>query len=164
MFYLFYGLIFLAAALQLQHYMPLLPDPMATHFDFAGNPNGWMTKKGFSLFYAAFLPVMTGIFTLVGILIRRMPDKLINIPHKAYWLAPERREKSMQSLQNMNNAIGVVVGAFIVVLMQAVIMSNLDQYPQLGFDQLMPILGLLIAFILCKILYIRRRFRAPGER
>jgi hypothetical protein len=93
-----------------------------------------------------------------------MPDKLINIPHKAYWLAPERREKSMQSLQNMNNAIGVVVGAVIVVLMQAVIMSNLDQYPQLGFDQLMPILGLLIAFILCKILYIRRRFRAPGER
>lgn len=164
MFYFFYGIIFLIAAFQLHHYMPLLPDPMATHFDFAGTPNGWMSKEGFVLFYGLFLPFMTGVFALIGTFIRKMPDKMINIPHKAYWLAPERREKSMRSLQNMNNTIGVVVGFFIVLIMQAVIVANLEQYPQFGFDRVMSLLGILIALALFKVLYIRRRFRAPGER
>lgn len=164
MFYLLYGLIFLLAAFQMQLYLPLLPDPVATHFDFAGTPNGWMTKKQFAYFYGGFLPFITGLFALIGLLIRKMPDKMINIPHKAYWLAPERHEKTMRSLQNMNNAIGVVVGFFIVLIMQAVIVANLDRYPQLGFDRVMSLLGVMVAFALFKVLYIRRRFRAPGER
>ena len=164
MFYFFYGIIFLVAAFQLQYYIPLLPDQLATRFDFAGHPNGWMSKKGFALFYGLFLPFMIGIFALIGIFIRKMPDKIINIPHKAYWLAPERREKTMRSLQNMNNAIGTIVGFFIVLIMQAVIVANLTQYPQLGFDRITSLLGVIIALVLFKLLYIRRRFRAPGER
>jgi uncharacterized membrane protein len=164
MFYLLYGFIFLIAAFQLQYYLPQLPDPVATHFDFAGTPNGWMSKKHFAYFYGILLPLLTGIFALLGLIIRKMPDKLINIPHKAYWLAPERREKSMRSLQNMNNCTGVVVGFFVVLIMQAVIVANLERYPQLGFDRVMSLLGVLVAFALFNILYIRRRFRAPGER
>jgi Na+/melibiose symporter-like transporter len=107
---------------------------------------------------------MTGAFALAGALLKKTPDRYINIPHKGYWLAPERREKSLRSLQRMTDMIGVVIGFFIVLMMQAVIVANLDKYPQLGFDRMMPVLGILIAFILCTLLYVRRRFRAPGER
>jgi serine/threonine-protein kinase len=164
MFYFLYGIIFLIAAFQLQHYLPLLPDPMATRFEMNGTPNGWMSREGFALYYAIFLIFMTGAFALAGALLKKTPDRYINIPHKGYWLAPERREKSLRSLQRMTDMIGVVIGFFIVLMMQAVIVANLDKYPQLGFDRMMPVLGILIAFILCTLLYVRRRFRAPGER
>ncbi|HEX2752170.1 MAG TPA: DUF1648 domain-containing protein [Alphaproteobacteria bacterium] len=164
MFYFLYGIIFLTAAFQLQHYLPLLPDTMAIRFELNGTPNGWMSREGFALYYAVLLIFMTGVCAITGMFLKKMPDRLINIPHKGYWLAPERREKSLRSLQSMTDMIGVVVGFFIILMMQAVIAANLDKYPQLGFDRLMSVLGILIAFILCTLLYVRRRFRAPGER
>lgn len=164
MFYFLYGVIFLVAAFQVQHYSALLPDTMATRFDLAGDPNGWMTKRGFIMFYTALLIGMTGGFALASLWVGRLPDSKINIPHKAYWLAPERREKSIRSLRRMTDTMGVVTGFYIVLLMQAVIFTNLTDRPSIGFNQIMPSLGVLLAFTLSTLIYIRRRFRAPGTK
>lgn len=164
MLYFLYGIIFLVAAFQMQHYGAVLPDSMAIRFDLAGDPNGWMSRKAFTIYYMIFLPAMTGTFALASFFIGKLPDSKINIPHKAYWLAPERREKSIRSLRRVIDLMGVVIGFYIVLLMQVIIFINVKGSPHLGFSQLMPSLGVLLAFTLCTLLYIRRRFRAPGTK
>lgn len=75
-----------------------LPDPVAVHFDGKGIPNGWMTQEAhfaFSVMLALALPL-----SIVGIFysLRHVPTKLINIPDRDYWLAPERRSGTFDFL------------------------------------------------------------------
>ena len=53
---------------------PRLPERVATHFGFNGTPNGWMSRAA------------DAAFTL--------GTSAINIPNRAYWLAPERRRET----------------------------------------------------------------------
>ena len=80
---------------------PSLPDRLATHFDLAGNPNGWMTK---SAFYAAIIgiTILLNIWPLViPAFVAKMPA-FLNIPNKTYWLEPPaRRAQVVHKLQTI---------------------------------------------------------------
>ena len=74
-------------------YFPQLPERVATHFGIDGQPNDWMSRTAATLLLAA---VQLGVpLFLVGVtsLARRMPNSMINIPHKDYWLHPDRRRR-----------------------------------------------------------------------
>src|SRR4029078_12585355 len=66
-----------------------LPERVATHFDFRGQHDGWMSGQG----YLAFMTVFGLVFPLVPaalcLLVRLLPDSLINLPHREYWLGAE---------------------------------------------------------------------------
>ena len=68
-----------------------LPERVATHFDAAGRPNGWMTRPADITFTACLGFGLA--FVMIGLMysIRFMPASLINLPHHDYWLAAERR-------------------------------------------------------------------------
>ena len=75
-----------------------LPERMASHFGADGVANGWMTRDGYFWF-------MVGIVTFVSLTmlaafgsIRFLPNSLINIPRRDYWLAPERRDETAGAL------------------------------------------------------------------
>jgi hypothetical protein len=72
-----------------------LPAVVASHFDVAGIANGYMPR-------GSYIAVMLGVTVLVplgaifaGNRIASLPNELINLPNKGYWLAPERRTASM---------------------------------------------------------------------
>src|SRR5436305_13166641 len=71
-----------------------LPERVATHFDFRGEANGWMSKEADLLLMAA-LGVGLPLF-LIGICYatRFFPARLVNLPHREYWLAPGRRRET----------------------------------------------------------------------
>jgi len=161
--YIVYALTLAVAAFQMHHYAPLLPDKLATHFDFSGHPNGWMSQDGFFCFYAALLFTIIGIFTIMGLVMHKLPDRLINLPHKKYWLAPERRVNSIRSLQKMLHVTGAVVCVYIVILMQSVIVANLQDMPTLGPDKVFPSLGILLMFVIGTLVYTYRRFPKPPQ-
>ena len=89
--WVFLAVALLVSAVQMASYFPRLPEKLATHFDAAGNANGWMSKRGFFAFQFAMLAIMGLAFCLLPQWLNRVPNALINLPHKAYWLAPERR-------------------------------------------------------------------------
>lgn len=79
------------------HY-PRLPAEVASHFDAHGRPNGWSTKGQFS-----GLAVGTLIFVLctlapIVLVAGYAPPSLINLPHKNYWLAPERQHETRRAI------------------------------------------------------------------
>ncbi len=69
-----------------------LPERVATHFGLHGEPNGWMQKPSAVMVMGGFglgLPLLT---VVLSFLVRFVPADLVNLPHREYWLAPERRD------------------------------------------------------------------------
>ena len=77
--------------LDVAHYLPLVPDPMASHFGLSGRPNGWSSHFRMIAGLTVLVLVFAAIFA-VTFFFSRVPDRLISLPNKTYWLAPERRE------------------------------------------------------------------------
>jgi uncharacterized membrane protein len=75
-----------------------LPARVASHFDIEGRPNGWMSRDlcaGFSVGLALLLP---GIIISMMAGAGKIPVSFINLPHRDYWLAPERRQAALAIL------------------------------------------------------------------
>lgn len=75
-----------------------LPAKVASHFDIHGEPNGWMSREtcvGFTVGLGILLPALiVGVMGGAG----RIPVSFINLPHRDYWLAPERRQAALALL------------------------------------------------------------------
>ncbi len=75
-----------------------LPQHVASHFDFQGQPDGWMSRNdlvGFTVGLGIFMPaVLVGLMASAG----RIPVHLVNLPNRDYWLAPERRKETSSVL------------------------------------------------------------------
>ena len=79
------------AMLHIGFYYPALPAQMASHFGPNGEANGYMTKLGFAAFYVVMMAFYAALFAGIGGLLKVLPVNSINLPHKEYWLAPERK-------------------------------------------------------------------------
>lgn len=97
---IFLTIVFLA---QLAYFYPQLPEPVASHFNYLGEPDGWMSKGGFLVFQTLLLIFILGITSLTQILFNHLPDAFINIPNKNYWLAPERRAEALRKFAETGN-------------------------------------------------------------
>jgi uncharacterized membrane protein len=86
------------SAADFAYYYDQLPPRMACHFDLQGNANGWMTKQQFFGFDQIIFAVLAVVLTVVTWLLRAVPSSSINVPHKEYWLAPEREAELVRPL------------------------------------------------------------------
>jgi uncharacterized membrane protein len=94
-----------------------LPERVASHFDFAGNPNGWTTRDGFLATYGIMVTA-TGLLLLGGaLLMRRVPATMINLPNRDYWLDPARRGEALGYLETWMLWFGVATTAFLMAMM-----------------------------------------------
>lgn len=67
---------------------------VATHFNLAGNPNGWMTQSQSSLIWLTTGVGLPLFLATTGYLVRFLPVDLLNLPNREYWLAEGRRQES----------------------------------------------------------------------
>jgi serine/threonine-protein kinase len=103
----------------------VLPERVASHWDGAGNPNGYMSRDGFVSFYLWLMVGLSTLFGGIGALIRVTPDDAVNLPNKEYWLAPERREATITTITQQMNAFTIMLNAFMIGIHQLSIMANL---------------------------------------
>lgn len=155
-------LLIVAAVAQLAWLAPGMPDVVATHFDGAGTPNGWMSRAGLVGVQLTILAVMGGIFLGLPVLLDRMPTTMINIPHREHWLSPERRAGSMTALRNWM----AVVGCGVVLLLMAVTgllhQANRMTPPRLSSPMFVACLSAFLLYIGGAIVALYRRFPRPG--
>jgi len=156
-------LLLALAVIQALVYYPQLPDVVASHFDAAGNADGWMSKE-------AFFAVDLGTVALTALLFLtlprvRWPDRLINLPHKDYWLAPERREETFRTFQRQMLVFGCATLAFLLLVMQWAIEANLDGSQTLAPGPIWWLLGAYGLFTVVWLVRLLRHFyRIPRER
>ena len=98
-----------------------LPDPVASHFNARGNPDNWMDRSNYFLFTVGLALFLPGVVVGLCYAIRFMPDSVINLPRRDYWLAPGRRHETCdhvfrQSLWFACMAVAFVIGIHLIVL------------------------------------------------
>ena len=138
---------------------PPLAEPVATHFDGGGNANGWMSRNGYVVFMIAFgigLPLL--IMGLIRVAPARFPGRL-RIPNRSYWLAPERREETLQFLNAHVAWLATLMVLFVIAIHHLVLLANASQPPRLPQTPFLSLLGSFLAGLAVWIGVLWYRFR-----
>lgn len=104
---------------------PLLPDPVATHFDGGGAPNGWSSKAAFAGLSLAILALLNLVY--------------VALPH---WIA-----RTHADLRGRLLWFGVMALAFMLVISALVVRANQGGEPHLPGEIVWPLLGGYGAFV-----------------
>jgi uncharacterized membrane protein len=143
------------------YFYPVIPDCMAVHFNASGTADVWGSKTHFFLTFGVMITMMAVLFGGLGALIRRLPDALITLPNKDYWLAPERREQTHERISDQL----LIIGSLTLLLMDGILYlslsANLRGGPAISAEWLW---GMIIVFIIINIVWtvnILRSFRRP---
>lgn len=125
------GLAVLFALLHAWQLSGVLPERVASHFDAEGRANGWMPREAFLGTYLFVVALIGVVFLAVGFL-ERVPDSLINLPRKEFWLDPVRRASTFAWLRGWNHLFGALTVVLIVGIMRLAARVNLGLAVTLG--------------------------------
>ena len=140
--------------------IPGMPDPVASHFDAAGRPNGWMSRSSFVTFMAIFGMAFPLFVVGLSFVARFLPDSLQNIPRKAYWLAPERRDATFAYLLRHSLWFACMALCFVIGIYFSVIQANQQQYAVLSPAFILSLAGSFLAGTIIWGVMMLRRFRS----
>jgi uncharacterized membrane protein len=139
---------------------PHLPDRLATHFNAAGEPNGWSSKDQLLRLLLTQLAPFLVMFVAAGWL-RRLPDRFVNLPNKDYWLAPVRKENTLVAIRDWTRWFLIVVFAVLAFMVVEMLRDNLMPSPHYSLLPPWLIVPLILAPIFGMIGWLFRRFRIP---
>jgi uncharacterized membrane protein len=122
--YLLFPLLLVAVTAYIVVTTGSLPERVASHFGPDNFPNGWMPRASYltlMLLFAVLFPIVLAV--VVGFL-PRVAAFTINIPHPAYWLAPQRRDDTLATLAAQGCWLGALISAFVAVAHHAILEAN----------------------------------------
>ncbi|RYG88493.1 DUF1648 domain-containing protein [bacterium] len=105
-------------------YLPRLPAQVATHFGPSGAADAWSPRGGLVIGVVVVAAIMHAVFLLSARLTRWTNDDLVNLPHKAYWLAPDRRETTMRRIERHVIRMGIATQTLLFLVEQRVLAAN----------------------------------------
>lgn len=152
--------LFLANIGQIVYYYPALPERVASHFNLQGIADGWLTKDAFMLVYGGVVVGMTVFLSAIASFLHKIPTAIINVPHKDYWLAPERKKETCQAVARYLIWVEAAVLALLLAVFHLIIRFNLG-YQQKMSEQVWILLALFGAFIIGWCIAFFRRFGKP---
>jgi len=156
-------LILLAVA-QTAYFAPQLPERAASHFDGAGNPDGWSTRSGLLLVYWFAVGACLLTALVMGRIIGVVPIRLINLPNKEYWLGPQRRDETLRYFQTAFAWFGASTLTLLLIVFQLVFMANLTSRPQLPGVPMYTVVVVYAAFSLAWTMRLIWHFSRNAER
>jgi uncharacterized membrane protein len=131
---------------QFAYYAPRIPDVLGSHFARGGFVNGWQTKAAFFSAELAMIALATVVSFGIPRLIAVVPVSLINLPHKEYWLAPERREDTLVYIRVWSAWCGCGLLAFLLFVVELAFRANLRTPPQFDNAAFVPALLAFVVF------------------
>ena len=123
-----------------------LPQQMASHFNAEGIADGFMSQEGYTNTMLALIVLVPGLLALTPLGMRKLPANLINIPHKEYWLTPERRELTFQTLNRFMSVMACFLLLFLSYVHWLVILANERQPPAMSVPNI--VLGMIVFLLL----------------
>lgn len=138
-----------------------LPDRIPTHFGAGGMPDGWMTRSGYTAFMLAFtvaLPIL--VAAAIGVLPSFAP-RLVNLPNRDHWLAPERRDDSLAFLGRHACRLGCLMVLLAMGVHWLIVRASRSTPPQLEEGRLLWVLAAFLVALVIWVVAIYRRFPQP---
>ncbi len=159
------GLIILLTAgsiVQNAFYWNHLPERVATHFNAQGEPDAWMNRTAATAMMLGFQLGIPLFVLMMAWLASSLPSSMVNIPHREYWLAPERREPTLRYMRDCMAWIAVLTSIFMMSINHLTFMANRD----VASLPLAPFLALMAAFLVAVFAVVGclvRHFRIPRQ-
>jgi hypothetical protein len=102
-----------------------LPPLVASHFGIGGAVDGFMSRGaylGFMLIGVVAIPLL---IVVPQRLVRTISPRLINVPNRDYWLAPERIESTLDYLRDHAVWFAALLVVFICFVHWEVVQANM---------------------------------------
>jgi hypothetical protein len=122
-----------------------LPAKVASHFNGAGDPDGWMDR-------GSYLWTMAGVEAGLALLIlgsfygmRNFPRAAINLPHREYWLSENRRAETFDIMFRAGAWLASLVAVLFCGLHLLVVVANSSQPVRLSGAAWLLLAGFLAA-------------------
>ena len=145
---------------QAAHYCPQLPDKVASHFDWRGNPDGWMDRHTFCLIGTITILITVGITGGIGLIAAAVHAAKASRQSGVESADDLNREKSQVILIRLVGLwLPFLLGIVLLTIMQFAFQANLRTPQTLG-PLLTPILiGYLLAIGLVGAWKVRQAMR-----
>ena len=159
-----YFVLLFSGLLMMAYYYPRMPERMASHFDAGGRVNGWQPREGFFLLMVLVISSSALISFFAPRQIASRPNNRINLPNRDYWLAPERRERTMNFIAAMMGWFGCGVLFVLIAGTYLAMRANLAPGGE-GFNSqsMLVVLGIfLVSLLVWMICFIRHFQRASS--
>jgi uncharacterized membrane protein len=140
------------------YYYAVLPARVASEFDLSGEPKTWMPKASFVIFNFTLLVVLPIILVSLGWICTKLPKWMLDLPHKDYWLAPERKAETAASLFLFMLWLAVGMELFVTSLVGLVYRANLG-HPEVMQQTPLYLIGSFVAFMIGWIIRFYGKFR-----
>ncbi|MCB0364993.1 MAG: DUF1648 domain-containing protein [Bdellovibrionaceae bacterium] len=141
----------------------LLPEKMATHFNWEGYADGYAPRDVHMWMMLVVYGIMAFSFGLLPHVITKVPPSLVNLPRKDYWLAPVRVKATLQDIRDRMAWLGIVVFLFFMVVGHLVSEANKLSPPRLP-DAFLWCLGIFLTItVVWSIRFIRDYYRVPKD-
>jgi hypothetical protein len=108
-----------------------LPDRVASHFGADDLANGWMPRDAYLPFMIGFALVLPAIVVAGIALTPRLTPRRLNIPHRDYWLAPERRATTYRAITAHAFWLGSLIALFVAGIHYSILVANASAPPRL---------------------------------
>ena len=139
-----------------------LPPVVASHFGVGGTANGFMGRGTYTTFMLAMVVAVPALIGFSGQLVRILPLQLINLPNKQYWLAPQRRAATLESLFSLGVPLALALAVFLCFVHWLVVHANAVQPARLSESSLFAGLAVFgVAMALWLVILFRRFGRVP---
>jgi uncharacterized membrane protein len=137
-----------------------LPSLMASHFGPSGRPDANMPRNTFFWLFASIGGGTSGLMIMMPWLLERIPPSLISMPHRDYWLTPERRPQALARMGTWTAWFGVALAVFMFVVLELVLQANLRRSPLANGLFIAALIGFFVVTI-GMVVALYRCFRVP---
>lgn len=158
---LVFAALLLAQAIFVVRTVPSLPERVASHFVASGAANGFMPRGGYELFTLGFSVGLPALLVGVLMAVYRGAGARLRVPHRDWWLAPERREATLSFLAAHACWFGSMLVLFMARVHALVLAANAQQPPWLDSTKMVTALALFVGGAVIWSSAMRWRFRAP---
>ncbi len=121
-----------------------------------------MSKSNFFIFEFVILLLIVAEFALLPKLIEKMPNTLINLPNKDYWLTSERSNETFATIRQFFDWLSAGLLILFIAVNQLVFQANIKQI-DLPTTPMWTILGLFLIFVVIWLTFFVFRFRIKKD-
>lgn len=152
------SVLFMAISLVVSY--ALLPLNVASHFNAAGQPDAWTSRAAHVLVMALVGLGLPLLLLTVFWGVRYLPVAIVNLPHREYWLAPERRRQTSTTVLELGLWFVILQNLFFLMIHWLVVVANRQAQVQLSWG-VWPVLAVYLLAVGGWLWLLWRRFRLP---
>jgi uncharacterized membrane protein len=134
-----------AGVLLVSYHWQRLPEKVASHFNGSGAVDGWMSRDSNFLLSAGLVVGITATFYLLGVMMRRLQPRWINLPNKDYWFAADREEETRLHLATWAWIFGALLNLFLLFIFHQVFLANMSE--PVAMDNTVMFAGLVVYLV-----------------